>query len=50
MPRYFFDAIQRAVALSIQHPAAIDRFVCADRRLCDIAVLEGLIVVNPEQP
>ena len=44
------DAIQLAVALSIQQPARIDHFVCADQRLCEIAVLEGLSVVNPEQP
>ena len=44
------DALQLAVALSIQHPAAIDQFVCADQRLCDIALLEGLAIINPEQP
>ncbi len=44
------DAIQLAVALSIQQPAPIGCFVCADQRLCDIAVLEGLAVINPEQP
>ncbi len=44
------DAIQLAVALSIQQPTAIDRFVCSDQRLCDIAFLEGLVVIDPEQP
>jgi predicted nucleic acid-binding protein len=44
------DALQLAVALSIQQPTAIDQFVCAHRRLCDIALLEGLAVINPEQP
>jgi predicted nucleic acid-binding protein len=44
------DALQLAVVLSIQQPAAIDHFVCADQRLCDIALLEGLAVINPEQP
>ncbi len=43
------DAIQLAVALSIQQPSPVHFFVCADRRLCDIAALEGLAVVNPEQ-
>jgi len=43
------DALQLAVALSIQQPASIDHLVCADQRLCDIALLEGLAVVNPEQ-
>jgi predicted nucleic acid-binding protein len=44
------DALQLAVALSIRRPAPIDRFVCADQRLCDIAPLEGLAVFNPERP
>jgi hypothetical protein len=30
--------------------APLDHFVCADQRLCDIAALEGLAVVNPELP
>jgi uncharacterized protein len=42
------DALQLAVALSIQQPAPIDQFVCADQRLCDLAALEGLAVINPE--
>lgn len=42
------DAIQLAVALSIRHPAPLDHFVCADQRLCDIAALEGLAVIDPE--
>jgi uncharacterized protein len=44
------DAIQLAVALRIHHAAPVDQFVCADQKLCDIAALEGLAVVNPEQP
>jgi predicted nucleic acid-binding protein len=44
------DAIQLAVALSIRQPSPIDHFVCADQRLCDIAQLEGLAVINPERP
>ena len=44
------DALQLAVALSIQQPSPIGQFVCADQRLCDIALLEGLTVTNPEQP
>jgi hypothetical protein len=27
----------------------IDHFICADHRLCDVAALEGLPVINPEQ-
>jgi predicted nucleic acid-binding protein len=44
------DALQLAVALSIQQDGPIDQFLCADQRLCDIALLEGLAVLNPEQP
>jgi predicted nucleic acid-binding protein len=44
------DALQLAVALSIQQPTAINQFICADQRLCDIALLEGLAVINPEEP
>jgi predicted nucleic acid-binding protein len=44
------DALQLAAALSIQRPTAIDHFVCADQSLCEIALLEGLTVINPEQP
>lgn len=44
------DAIQLAVALRLHQTAPVDQFVCADQRLCDIALLEGLSVFNPEQP
>ena len=44
------DALQLAVALHLHQMAPLDHFVCADQRLCDIAALEGLNVVNPELP
>jgi len=44
------DALQLSVALQVHQVAPIDRFVCADQRLCDVALLEGLAVVNPERP
>jgi predicted nucleic acid-binding protein len=47
---YTLDALQLAVALSIQQPTPIDHFVCADQRLSDITSMEGLSVINPEQP
>ncbi len=47
-PIHTLDAIQLAVALSIQHPTLVEHFVCADQRLCAIAALEGLNVLNPE--
>ena len=43
------DALQLSVALRLHQAAPIDQFVCADQRLCDIALLEGLAVFNPEQ-
>jgi predicted nucleic acid-binding protein len=44
------DALQLAVALQLHQVTPIDHFVCADQRLCDIAALEGLAVINPERP
>ena len=41
------DAIQLAVALALSHQGVIDQFVCADHRLCDTAIEEGLSVTNP---
>jgi hypothetical protein len=44
------DALQLSVALVVHGAAPLDHFVCADQRLCDIAMLEGLAVINPERP
>ena len=44
------DALQLAVALHLHQMAPLDHFVCTDQRLCDIAALEGLAVLNPELP
>jgi predicted nucleic acid-binding protein len=44
------DALHLAAALRTHRAMTIDRFVCADQRLCDIAATEGLAVINPEQP
>lgn len=44
------DAIQLSVALHLHRAAPIDSFVCADRELCMVAGIEGLAVINPEQP
>ena len=35
------DAIQLAVALRVHRTTPLDHFVCADQRLCDVAVLRG---------
>jgi len=44
------DALQLSVALQIHQAVPIDQFICADQRLCDVAQLEGLAIINPEQP
>ena len=44
------DAIQLAVALSVNAASPLDGFVCADANLCSIAAMEGLRVINPEMP
>jgi uncharacterized protein len=41
------DAIQLAVALHLHQSFPVDHFVCADQRLCDVAILEGLAIINP---
>lgn len=41
------DALQLAVALKAHRTQPFDGFVCADQRLCDVAALEGLVIVNP---
>ena len=40
---------QLAVALELRKQNLADFFVAADRVLCEIADLEGIPVVNPEQ-
>ena len=44
------DALQLAVAMSLDDPADPITLVCADQALCSIAAAEGLAVVNPEVP
>ena len=44
------DAIQLAVALDVNSRTTLDRFVCSDIRLGEIATEEGLSVLNPAQP
>ena len=41
------DAIQLAVALHFHRSLPLDHFVCADQRLCGVARLEGLSVIQP---
>jgi hypothetical protein len=44
------DSLQLSVAILLPSTRTIDHFVCADQRLCDIAILEGVAVINPERP
>jgi predicted nucleic acid-binding protein len=41
------DALQLSVALHLHQAAPLDHFVCSDQRLCDVARLEGLTVIQP---
>jgi uncharacterized protein len=43
------DALQLAVALALAHRGMIDGFVCADQLLCEAAMAEGLMVINPSR-
>jgi len=42
------DAIQLAVALSLQKRGMVELFVCADKALCQVAGGVGFKVLNPE--
>lgn len=44
------DALQLAVASGLQSAGFVPVFVAADQKLCRAAALEGLRVINPEQP
>jgi len=43
------DALQLAVALDLNNHTPLDHFVCADIPFCQIAMQEGLSVLNPEE-
>jgi predicted nucleic acid-binding protein len=44
------DALQLAMALELKSSATIDEFVVADEHLAQVAGLEGLSVINPNDP
>lgn len=44
------DAVQLAVALGLRAQGLIERFVAADKVLCEVAALARFPVLNPEQP
>jgi len=41
------DALQLSAALDLHQQGRIDKFVCADQALCEVASLEGLATLNP---
>jgi predicted nucleic acid-binding protein len=43
------DALQLAVALELHRRGIVSAIVASDRNLCDVAALEGLLVINPIQ-
>jgi hypothetical protein len=44
------DALKMAVALELRDQTLVDQFVSGDKVLCQIAAMEGLAVLNPEDP
>jgi predicted nucleic acid-binding protein len=44
------DAIQLGAVIELAKKIGIDHFVCADKSLAEVARLEGLSVINPDEP
>lgn len=44
------DALQLGAAMELNRKIALDYFVCADKPLLEIARLEGVPVLNPDEP
>jgi predicted nucleic acid-binding protein len=44
------DALHLAVAVDLRTQGLVDRFVSADRAMCDVAAREQFSVLNPEEP
>jgi rRNA maturation endonuclease Nob1 len=43
------DALRLAVALELHRRGIVSAIVASDRNLCNVAALEGLLVINPIQ-
>ena len=43
------DAIQLSVALDLHRRGAASDLVASDKKLCNVAALEGLTVINPSE-
>ena len=44
------DALQLSVALRLKEAGLVSVFVAADQKLCRVAMIENLTILNPEQP
>ena len=44
------DALQLAVAVELHSFGLLDYFVAADKAMLEVAKMEGLSVINPEEP
>lgn len=44
------DGLQLSVAIALRRAGFAPIFIASDQRLCDVAVLEGFSVTNPERP
>ena len=44
------DAIQLGAAMELHTKFGLDHFVCADTHLVEVARLEGISVINPDEP
>lgn len=44
------DALQLSVALGLKRAGLVSVFVAADQKLCRVAIIEGFMTLNPEQP
>ena len=42
------DALQLAVAMELRNQGLVDHFVAADQILCNVAGMEGFLVINPD--
>lgn len=44
------DALQLSVAVDLRTQGMLDHCVCADQHLVAVGIIEGLSMINPEQP
>jgi uncharacterized protein len=44
------DALQLAIAMELRERGTVEHFVVADQHLAEVARLEGVPVINPDEP